>query len=209
LTREDRGALAAAFGLAAIAGSVDGTGYLFLRGFFVSFMSGNSTRLGVAVLGHDDGALETAGGLFLLYVAGAFTGRLLSNRAGTAYRPVLVLSAALMSAAASCATLDFDRAAVGVAALALGAASLAVQKAGGISVGTTYITGTLVNMAKALADALNGGARFGWLPYLLLWAMLAGGAVFAALLYPLMGLRTMWLAAAGYAALAAYRPSAA
>ena len=35
--------------LSALAGYVDGIGYLHLGGLFVSFMSGNSTRLGVSL----------------------------------------------------------------------------------------------------------------------------------------------------------------
>ena len=51
--------IALAASLSAIAGYVDAIGFLKLGGFFVSFMSGNSTRLGVgAATGH----WETVGG---------------------------------------------------------------------------------------------------------------------------------------------------
>ena len=36
--------------LSTLAGYVDATGFLMLGGFFVSFMSGNSTRLGVGLI---------------------------------------------------------------------------------------------------------------------------------------------------------------
>ncbi len=38
-----------AIALAALAGYVDAVGYLSAGGYFVSFMSGNTTRLGVAL----------------------------------------------------------------------------------------------------------------------------------------------------------------
>lgn len=41
-----------AIGLAAQAGFIDALGFLKLGGLFVSFMSGNSTRLGVGIASH-------------------------------------------------------------------------------------------------------------------------------------------------------------
>jgi uncharacterized membrane protein YoaK (UPF0700 family) len=41
--------IALACALSALAGYVDGIGYLHLGGLFVSFMSGNSTRMGVSL----------------------------------------------------------------------------------------------------------------------------------------------------------------
>ena len=45
---DSRRNVALACALSALAGYVDGIGYLHLGGLFVSFMSGNSTRMGVA-----------------------------------------------------------------------------------------------------------------------------------------------------------------
>ncbi|PTS89246.1 DUF1275 family protein, partial [Caulobacter sp. HMWF009] len=72
-------ALAAA--LSGVAGYVDAIGFLKLGGFFVSFMSGNSTRLGVGLAtGHLEAAL-TALVLIALFVAGVVLGALVANRA--------------------------------------------------------------------------------------------------------------------------------
>ena len=63
--------------LSALAGYVDGIGYLHLGGLFVSFMSGNSTRMGVSLA---DGQFRAAGeafGLIALFVLGAAVGSLI------------------------------------------------------------------------------------------------------------------------------------
>ncbi len=57
MTRYDKRVQALAIGLSMLAGYVDAIGFIQLGGFFVSFMSGNSTRLGV-------------GGLIALFVIG-------------------------------------------------------------------------------------------------------------------------------------------
>jgi uncharacterized membrane protein YoaK (UPF0700 family) len=49
LILKSRRNLALACALSAMAGYVDGIGFLHLGGLFVSFMSGNSTRLGVSL----------------------------------------------------------------------------------------------------------------------------------------------------------------
>ena len=46
---DSRRNIALACALSALAGYVDGIGFLHLGGLFVSFMSGNSTRMGVSL----------------------------------------------------------------------------------------------------------------------------------------------------------------
>lgn len=62
-----------AAGLSALAGFVDALGFMQLGGFFVSFMSGNSTRLGVG-LASASSAAAVAGGLILTFVLGVMGG---------------------------------------------------------------------------------------------------------------------------------------
>ena len=74
--------LAMAGGLAALAGATDVHGLTLLRDLFVSFMSGNSTMLGVAI---GRGDFERAGriaGIVGLFVAGATAGSLIAALAG-------------------------------------------------------------------------------------------------------------------------------
>ena len=59
---DSRRNISLACALSALAGYVDGIGFLHLGGLFVSFMSGNSTRMGVSLaVGHWSGAAEALG----------------------------------------------------------------------------------------------------------------------------------------------------
>ena len=63
--------VALACALSALAGYVDGIGFIHLGGLFVSFMSGNSTRMGVSLAdGHWQDAAQALG-LIALFVTGA------------------------------------------------------------------------------------------------------------------------------------------
>ena len=74
---ESRRNLALACSLSALAGYVDGVGFLHLGGMFVSFMSGNSTRLGVSLAeGHWSNAAGAIG-VIALFVTGAAAGSLI------------------------------------------------------------------------------------------------------------------------------------
>ena len=74
MRRYSRPALLLAALLAALAGYIDAVGFLQLGGFFVSFMSGNSTRLGVGAALGDLTIVATAGGLIGLFVLGVIGG---------------------------------------------------------------------------------------------------------------------------------------
>jgi uncharacterized membrane protein YoaK (UPF0700 family) len=69
----------------------------------------------------------------------------------------------------------------------MGAQNAVFAQDGEVSVGLTYMTGTLVKLGKRLTVALWGGDRFGWIPYLLLWTGLLSGAVSGALAYARLG----------------------
>ena len=97
-------------------------------------------------------------------------------------------------------TPGFRRAAAALAvaalALAMGAENAVFQRDGEVSIGVTYMTGALVRFGQKLATALTGGARFEWLPYLLLWAGLVFGAVLGALAFGAYGIGGVWFAMA-------------
>ena len=70
-----------AAGISALAGFVDAIGFVESGGFFVSFMTGNSTRLAVGVAEWSYAGL-VAGVIILLFVAGVVAGSLVAARAG-------------------------------------------------------------------------------------------------------------------------------
>ena len=100
---DSRRNLALACALSALAGYVDGIGFLHLGGLFVSFMSGNSTRLGVSLAASDWTGATQALVLVALFVVGAAAGSLIVlGRGHGRHRQALVLLAegSLLAAAA-------------------------------------------------------------------------------------------------------------
>jgi len=193
--------------LSALAGFVDAIAFLNLGGFFVSFMSGNSTRLGVSLAQWSSNA-GIAAALIATFVAGVFLGSIAGSRAGAYRRPaVLVMVALLLAGAAICSFARHTIFTVGGMALAMGAENAVFEENGDVRIGLTYMTGTLVKFGQRLASAAMGGDRFAWAPYLLLWVGLVCGGVAGATAYYAMNLSALWIgvvAAGILAATAAY-----
>ena len=165
--------------LSALAGYVDAVGYMTLGGFFVSFMSGNSTRLGVGLSRGEWVQAGTAFGLIVLFVVGVVIGATVARRFGEGRRSAVLAAEAvlLLTGAGLCAAGWRDAGMVAVV-LAMGVENAVFQRQGDVGVGLTYMTGTLVRMGQRIATALHGGARWDWVPFLMLWTGLAvGGAV--------------------------------
>ena len=185
--------------LSALAGFVDAIGYVHLGGFFVSFMSGNTTRIGVGLTERGGDAL-IAGGLVVTFVAGVVLGSLASRQFGTRRRSaVLALVAILLVLAALFAIADYEAATAVAMALAMGAENAVFAEDGDVHIGLTYMTGTLVKLGQHVAIAVAGGAPFGWVPYLMLWAGLLAGGIAGAASYAVLGMSALWLASAAAA----------
>lgn len=195
VTRYDRRTRALAACLSALAGFVDALAFIALGGFFVSFMSGNSTRLGVGLAEAGHHALIAAG-LVLTFLIGVVLGSVVGDRVTQRRSAVLTLVTALLAAAAMFSALGDVRAAIACMALAMGAENAVFEREGEVSIGLTYMTGTLVKAGQRIAAALRGGDRWSWGPYLMLWASLVAGAGAGAAIYPRLGLGGLWIAAA-------------
>jgi uncharacterized membrane protein YoaK (UPF0700 family) len=181
---------AVAVALAALAGYVDAVAFLDVGGFFVSFMSGNSTRFGVG-LAQQTSAAAIAGGLIGCFVVGVVCGSLVVQTTGRRRRPMVLALVMLLLIAAMMIRIVLvpTRPLVGAAflAMAMGAANATFERDGEVAFGVTYMTGALVKTGQRIARALRGGPPLDWLPYLLLWSGLAGGAWSGALVYGRIG----------------------
>lgn len=196
MTRYDKRVQAFAIGLSALAGYVDAIGFIQLGGFFVSFMSGNSTRLGVGLMERSHDA-AVAGGLIAFFIVGVIAGSLVGRFAKAHRRSVvLLLVAVLLSAAALAATFGASEVAIIAMVLAMGAENAVFEHDGELHIGLTYMTGTLVKFGQRVAAAIMGGPRFAWVPFGLLWAGLVAGAVAGATSFNWIGLSSLWIAAA-------------
>lgn len=203
MIRSDRRVKTLAVGLSVLAGYVDAIGFITLGGYFVSFMSGNSTRLAVGLARGVPSPL-TAAVLIATFVLGVMAGSVTGHIARHD-RPAFVL--ALVSAAlagAACFGLGGLPVCAALAmAFAMGAENTVFERDGEVQIGLTYMTGTLVKLGQRLTGALLGGDRFAWVGYLFLWIGLVLGAVMGALAYPILGLQALWIASAVAAILAA------
>ncbi|AYJ84590.1 DUF1275 domain-containing protein (plasmid) [Sphingomonas paeninsulae] len=202
MIRHSRAVQALAIALAALAGYVDAVAYIETGGFFVSFMSGNTTRLGVGLSGQSHAA-AIAFGLIGCFVMGVTGASLAGDWAGR-FRRVVVLSMVSVLLVASAVLASFGDESVAIACLAvgMGAENAVVGQAGETPIGLTYMTGTIVNLGRCLAIAIRGGDPVGWRSYLLLWCGLLSGAVLGASADHAMGMSALWLGAGLAAVLA-------
>ncbi|MDB5618438.1 YoaK family protein [Tardiphaga sp.] len=208
-----RSNLLLACALSGLAGYVDGIGFLHLGGLFVSFMSGNSTRLGVMAAEQDWPKAIEALRLIALFVVGAGIGSLIGRGRGRHRQWLLLLAEAVLLGSGALA-FEISLPALTIVALVvtMGLENAVFQaEPGAPGIGLTYMTGTLVRVGQLLAAALVGGPRWAWLPNLLLWAALVAGAAIGALAYQRISLASVWFAAAvalllsTIAAIASYR----
>jgi hypothetical protein len=129
-------------------------------------MSGNSTRMGVAIAqAHWQTAAEALG-LIALFVTGAAAGSLIVLGHGAHRQPFVVLAEALLLAAAALAyTFGQPSLAVAAIVLAMGLENAVFQIHGGAGLGLTYVTGALVKVGQFDGEggdrwhALGLGAR--------------------------------------------------
>ena len=188
--------------LSALAGYTDAIGFLGTGGFFVSFMSGNSTRLGVglAMSGH---FAAVAGVLVAAFVCGVFISSLLGRiRVRSRQRTILLAITLALAVSAAIAPFASPLLVFALVAFAMGAVNMIFETDGEVQFGVTYMTGTLVKIGQKLAAAVSGGDRWAWTPFVLLWSGLIGGGVLGAFSYGYLGVAGLWPAACAAAALA-------
>lgn len=196
MQRTESPLIALAILLAALAGFVDALAFTSMGGFFASFMSGNSTRLGVGVGSGSTRDAAVALALVMSFVAGVILSSVIVRARPRRHQPVVMaLVTLLLALAAAAATLVPGPIVLLLLAAAMGAENGLFQRDGEVTIGLTYMTGSLVRMGQKLAAALMGDAdRFGWLPYLALWLGFVSGVVIGAECQFRWGWNALWLA---------------
>jgi uncharacterized membrane protein YoaK (UPF0700 family) len=202
MLRYDPGRRKLAIALSGLAGFVDAVGFLSANGYFVSFMSGNSTRLGVALSSGSDRALIPAL-LIVLFVCGVTLGALVALMAGGRRKPVILgIVTALLLLGATARSLGSETAMLTAIVLAMGTINNTFQRDGEVTLGLTYMTGALVRLGQSLALWLAGKTAPGWIQWGLLWAGLLSGAVLGAFFQSRLPSGCLWIAAAWAATMA-------
>jgi uncharacterized membrane protein YoaK (UPF0700 family) len=170
--------------LTASAGFIDAVGFIELGGFFVSFVSGNTTQLGQALAVGLAPVAELTASLITLFFIGSFAGAslaLLPLRWAPSAVLVLVLLAMIASLMLSVGGFTSTQAMLALA-VAAGAQNAILPSHGAVRLGTTFVTGTMFGAAQDLAKALRRQAPpWRWLQHLLVWCSLLAGAALGAL----------------------------
>ena len=186
--------------LTTLAGYVDAIGYLKLGGTYVSFMSGNTTRLGADLGAGQPAKISTTAEVIALFLVGVIAGHLLRRTVrGNKQAVVLVLVTLLLVAAGSLQDAGWATAAITAAILAMGAENATFERDGEMKIGLTFVSSTMVKIGDHIADALVGGPRLGWVGPALRWAGFVGGAALGGFAFRQAGLDALWAAAAAAA----------
>lgn len=172
-----------ALGLAFLAGQVDATGFVVAGGYFTSFMSGNTTRLGVDLVARPALALIPLA-IIACFVCGVVAGAMVAVRMQGRHKRVLLAGIAVLLALAALALGQGSAAGfLALAAAAMGAANNVFSRDGEVTVGVTYMTGALVRFGQGVAAQLSGRSDVPMRGYGLLWCALAAGATAGAALH--------------------------
>jgi uncharacterized membrane protein YoaK (UPF0700 family) len=202
MLRYDPGRRRLAIALSGLAGYVDAVGFLSANGYFVSFMSGNSTRLGVALSAGSSAALVPAL-LIAGFVTGVTLGALVALIGGGRRKPVILgMVTLLLSIGAAARSFGHESIMLAALVLAMGATNNTFQRGGEVTVGLTYMTGALVRLGQGLALRIAGRADPGWIQWGLLWLGLLLGAVLGAFFQSRLPYGCLWIAVAWAAIMA-------
>ena len=166
--------------LSVLAGMTDAIGFM-ATGDFVSFMSGNTTRLAVSLGQGEFGLVLRIGAVLLAFVMGNALGVLIARKSGRRPWPLLSIIAALL-ALASLLPSAWQLPALIAAVAAMGMINTVVEEVNGLPIGLTYVTGALSRFGRGLGRALLGERRHGWRVQLIPWTGMFVGAIAGVLL---------------------------
>ncbi len=177
-----------AVGLAALAGATDVYGLGALHGLYVSFMSGNTTMLGMSLGSGDWPQAAVTAGWIGVFVVGAAFGAVVGDVAGRWQTAAVTLAVA--------APLGVPRGDARWTAasllLAMGALNASMSRVGDVGISLTYMTGALVKLGQGLGKALRGHADHTWVWQAPMWVSLLAGAMGATWLRGELGVEAVW-----------------
>ncbi|RON85735.1 YoaK family protein [Pseudomonas fluorescens] len=182
--------LALVASLSVLAGMTDAIGFM-ASGDFVSFMSGNTTRLAVAISDGDVGLTLRLIILVVTFVIGNALGIVIGRIGGRRTLPLLLCIATLLCLAAAW-PYDTQLPALLAAIIAMGMLNAAVEEVNGLPVGLTYVTGALSRFGRGLGRWMLGERRNGWRVQLVPWSGMFIGAILGAVLEQHFGLRALF-----------------
>jgi len=177
-----------------LAGFVDITGYLLLDGYFVSFMSGNTTLL-ARDLATGSARVAVPALLIVGFVVGVVLGTIVGDRKPQRrkVRVSLLLVAGLIATSIARALGQVELA-LGTLVVTMGAINTVLSPNRANPVGLTYMTGALMRTGQIIADRLGGNRQASPLPFALLWVSLAFGALCGALVETYFAPWSLWVA---------------
>ncbi|MFY1668263.1 YoaK family protein [Pseudomonas sp. Pseu.R1] len=178
--------------LSIIAGMTDAIGFM-VAGDFVSFMSGNTTRLAVAA-GSGNGALVVhIGMLIAAFVFGNAVGVIAARMSRRRAWPLLMAIGGLLCL---CGLMDVGAFPFLLAVLAMGMINAVVEEVNGLPIGLTYVTGALSRFGRGLGRWIIGERRNGWRVQLIPWGGMLLGAILGGVLAQSLGIKAMLVSGA-------------
>ncbi len=138
--------------MAFLAGATDVYSLAELHDLYVSFMSGNTTMLGVALGTGDPARAATIAFLVGLFVIGAAGGAVLANFFGRSQTPAVISIVSIVL----CVPVLIPSWTVYAFILAMGSLNAAISKVGTASVSLTFVTGALVKFGQGLGNWVTG-----------------------------------------------------
>ncbi|WP_444756847.1 YoaK family protein [Pseudomonas sp. A014] len=166
--------------LSVLAGMTDAIGFM-ATGDFVSFMSGNTTRLAVSLGSAELGPVLRLALVIAAFVLGNALGVIVAARSGRRHWPLLGVIALLL-AVAGMLPVPMQLLALLAAVTAMGMINAVVEEVNGLPIGLTYVTGALSRFGRGLGRTLLGQQRLGWRVQLVPWSGMFIGAVLGVLL---------------------------
>jgi uncharacterized membrane protein YoaK (UPF0700 family) len=153
--------LVLATALTAIAGFLDAVAFIALNHVYVSFMSGNSTHLGISIALGDARDAMSLTLVVIAFALGTCCGTWLSDsQTGGATVQILAAETATLLGAWILASSGQLASSLVLIATAMGMQNCLHQFVGGADVGKGFITGALFGLGEALARVANGRSQW-------------------------------------------------